>query len=235
MLGEILNDPKMAGFDIDEKLCYQPNERGDFFPIITPAYPCMNSTYNVSLTTRNVMITELEKAMEITKQMMKNDRTQKITWKRLFKKFPFFKAYLHFVQIQILSRDEETRRKWKGYAESKIRLLLSNLEKFNREFLYSCLEFRPYPKGYQLNNKTSPEDGGFEIDDTYYFGIRVKTNDGSTREHFPQIDLSDARGKFFKKIQEFISDPTKLSMNELLEEKKIDLDIRCLTRDELPD
>ena len=57
----------------------------------------MNSTYNVSLTTRNIMITELEKAMEITKHMMARQPNNKITWKRLFKKFPFFKAYQHFI------------------------------------------------------------------------------------------------------------------------------------------
>lgn len=36
---------------------------------------------------------------------------------------------------------------------------------------FNCLEFRPYPKGYTLGNK---KEEGFEVDDTYYFGIRVK-------------------------------------------------------------
>ena len=93
-LCEIKNDPKIVSFPIDDQqLFYRPNEKSDFFPIITPAFPSMNSTYNVSLTTRNIMITELEKAMEITKHLMSRQPNNKITWKRLFKSFPFFKAY----------------------------------------------------------------------------------------------------------------------------------------------
>lgn len=79
-------------------LFYVENKR-DYFPIITPAFPSMNSTYNVSLTTRNVMITEIEKGMKIAEHIMKRNPNTKITWKRLFKKFPFFSAYNHFIQI----------------------------------------------------------------------------------------------------------------------------------------
>ena len=130
-LGEIKNDPELVQFPIgDPKLFYNPQERA-FFPIITPAFPSMNSTFNVSKTTRNIMITELEKAMEITKHIMTNKESSKISWKRLFKRFPFFKAYNHFVQIQILSRTKDIHQKWKGYCESKIRKLLSNLEVVN--------------------------------------------------------------------------------------------------------
>ena len=100
----ILNDPELVKFKIeDESLFYKQDQHADFFPIITPAFPSMNSTYNVSLTTRNIMITEMEKAMEITKHMMKQKTNNKTSWKRLFKKFPFFKAYSHFIQISILS------------------------------------------------------------------------------------------------------------------------------------
>jgi poly(A) polymerase len=69
-LCEIKNDPNLVAFHIDDQqLFYKENEK-DYFPIITPAFPSMNSTYNVSLTTRNIMLTEIEKAMEITKHMM---------------------------------------------------------------------------------------------------------------------------------------------------------------------
>ena len=96
-LGPIKNDTAMVQFPIDEALFYKQDQNADFFPIITPAFPSMNSTYNVSLTTRNIMITEIEKAMEITKHMMKQKTNNKISWKRLFKKFPFFKAFSHFI------------------------------------------------------------------------------------------------------------------------------------------
>lgn len=33
------------------------------------------------------------------------------------------------------------------------------------------MEFRPWPKAYNLEDKI---DQGFEKDDTYYFGIRLK-------------------------------------------------------------
>jgi poly(A) polymerase Pap1 len=104
---------------------------------------------------------------------MSRERNNPITWGRLFKKFPFFKAYQHFVQIQILSKNEQWHQKWKGYAESKIRRLLQGLERSNERDL-NCLEFRPWPKSYHLIEKK-----GFELDETYFFGIRIKqvTND----------------------------------------------------------
>jgi poly(A) polymerase len=36
-------------------------------PIITPAFPCMNSSYNVSESTKEVILTELEKGALITR------------------------------------------------------------------------------------------------------------------------------------------------------------------------
>ena len=77
------------------------------------------------------------------------------------------------------------------------------------------MEFRPWPKAYQLEDKI---DQGFEKDDTYYFGIRLKrfTENGDDKEDpeeqaaqeenpdFQQIDLTDIREKFFEKIKQFI-------------------------------
>jgi poly(A) polymerase len=60
-------------------------------PIITPAFPSMNSSYNISESTKHVILTELEKGALITQAIM--EPNSKITWKRLFKKINFFSAY----------------------------------------------------------------------------------------------------------------------------------------------
>ena len=81
-------------------------------PIITPAFPSMNSTFSVSRTTKNVLLTEIEKAALITEELIANKGNSQITWKRLFKAFPFFKAYEHFIEVWVLAKKDEDHKKW---------------------------------------------------------------------------------------------------------------------------
>ena len=89
-LCDIANDPKLVPFDIPMSLLYEPSPK-EKMPIITPAFPSMNSTFNVSESTKNIILTELEKGALITKAILKENST--VSWKRLFKKFNFFSAY----------------------------------------------------------------------------------------------------------------------------------------------
>lgn len=45
------------------------------------------------------------------------------SWKTLFERFSFFEAYKHYLQIDISAENDEDLRKWKGWVESRIRLL----------------------------------------------------------------------------------------------------------------
>lgn len=116
---------------------------------------------------------------------------------------------------------------------------MQNLETINRQKFKNCLEFRPYPQAYHLNNKINE---GFEVDNTYFFGIRVKNFynpeiNGHIKDVHPQIDLTETRSKFFNKIYEFLSNEEKpdFSYDENRKQGEIDIDIKCLSRDELPE
>lgn len=55
-------------------------------PIITPAYPQQNSTFNVSISTKRVILNEFERGMAITEEIMMG----KVAWDRLFEAPSFF-------------------------------------------------------------------------------------------------------------------------------------------------
>lgn len=107
LITELKNDPDKVNFSIPPGLLYDPNTR-DLMPIITPAFPAQNSTHNVSESTKKVMMTEIEKAHIIVKEIQEVKDDSIISWQRLFKKFPFFKAFNHFIQITVLSKNERT-------------------------------------------------------------------------------------------------------------------------------
>lgn len=47
----------------------------------------------------------------------------KATWTTLFERFPFFEAYKNYLQIDIAAENVDDLRKWKGWVESRLRLL----------------------------------------------------------------------------------------------------------------
>ena len=110
-------------------------------PILTPAYPCMNSTHNVSSSTKEAMLQEFEKGLRITEALLKRDEKgnklyPNLSWKRLFKKFAFFSAYNHYVMITICSVDDDLHSRWLGFVESKLRFFVGSLEKLTSEKTY---------------------------------------------------------------------------------------------------
>ncbi|KAJ4436069.1 hypothetical protein ANN_18696 [Periplaneta americana] len=94
-------------------------------PIITPAYPQQNSTFNVSISTRTIMQEEFKQGLAITDDIM----VGKCTWDKLFEPPNFFGKYKHFIVLLASSASAEDQLEWVGLVESKVRHLIGNLER----------------------------------------------------------------------------------------------------------
>uniref|UniRef100_A0A4W3JQ01 Poly(A) polymerase n=1 Tax=Callorhinchus milii TaxID=7868 RepID=A0A4W3JQ01_CALMI len=102
-----------------------PSDRYHLMPIITPAYPQQNSTYNVSASTRAVMMEEFKQGLSITDEILMG----KTEWPKLFEAPNFFQKYKHYIVLLASAPTEKQHLEWVGLVESKIRILISSLEK----------------------------------------------------------------------------------------------------------
>lgn len=85
-----------------------PSDRNHKMPIITPAYPSMCATHNVTNSTRTIMIREFDLAGKIVGETIKGNKQ----WADLFTKSDFFQAYKHYLQVIASSDSTEAQLKW---------------------------------------------------------------------------------------------------------------------------
>jgi poly(A) polymerase len=102
-------------------------DRFHIMPIITPAYPQQNSTFNVTQSTLKVMQEEFKSSLVICEEIMSG----KCGWDKLFEPPNFFAKYRHFIVLEASSSCEEDQLQWMGLVESKVRHLISSLEREN--------------------------------------------------------------------------------------------------------
>ncbi|KAH9287704.1 hypothetical protein KI387_031821, partial [Taxus chinensis] len=117
-----------------------PRDRTHLMPIITPAYPCMNSSYNVTSSTLLVMTEQFENGNKICEDITLN----KADWAALFEPYCFFESYRNYLQIDIIAINQDDLRTWKGWIESRLRQLMLKIERDTR----GMLRVHPYPHGY---------------------------------------------------------------------------------------
>ncbi|XP_032073009.1 poly(A) polymerase gamma [Thamnophis elegans] len=102
-----------------------PADRYHLMPIITPAYPQQNSTYNVSTSTRAIMVEEFKYGLTVTDEILQG----KSDWPKLLEPPNFFQKYKHYIVLTAVSSTEEHHLEWVGLVESKIRVLVGHLER----------------------------------------------------------------------------------------------------------
>ena len=103
--------------------------KGDAYhlmPIITPAYPSMCATHNITLSTKEIVLKELARGGDLCDKIS----VGRLQWKDLFEKHSFFtNDYKYYLSVVSCSSNKDSQNAWSGTVESKVRRLVSNLEK----------------------------------------------------------------------------------------------------------
>lgn len=142
----------------DPRLDYR--DQSHLMPIITPAYPCMNSSYNVSDSTLKIMMDEFMRGVNICDDFL--SRSGKVSWARLFEEDSFFQQFKNYLQIEVVAADEQQFRAWEGWVHSRLRQLVRRLE--------TSVGVRPWPKPIK-----SPGHGPQSYSTLYYMGLKKRS------------------------------------------------------------
>ena len=103
-------------------------------PMITPAYPAMNSTLSVSRQTLQIMTEEFSRGHEILDKLWKQHQQKggteddaELDWSELFRPSDFFIAYPYYLSLCIVGPTQTDAQAWVGFVESRLRKLVSDL------------------------------------------------------------------------------------------------------------
>ncbi|KAF3450682.1 hypothetical protein FNV43_RR06771 [Rhamnella rubrinervis] len=164
-----------------------PRDRTHHMPIITPAYPCMNSSYNVSTSTLRVMMEQFLYGNKICQDVELN----KSQWSSLFEPYFFFESYKNYLQVDIVAADVDDLRAWKGWVESRLRQLTLMIE---RDTL-GKLQCHPYPHEYVDTTKQCAHCA-------FFMGLQRKQ--GETIQEGQQFDIRGTVDEFRHSINMYL-------------------------------
>ncbi|XP_062502744.1 poly(A) polymerase type 3-like isoform X2 [Corticium candelabrum] len=183
-----------------------PRDRYHLMPIITPAYPQQNSTFNVSYSTLAVMTEEFSRGFEIMEKLLSDGDAQ---WSILFDPVNFFNKYKHYIAINATAQTEDERLEWVGLVESKIRLLVTSLEHSE-----GVKRAHVNPKQFQLEKNNEPQTLWFigldfethgdvlKVDLTYEIQMFVNTVRTQADKSLPMSkDTIQVEAKYLKRKQ----------------------------------
>ncbi|CAN6721637.1 unnamed protein product [Malus baccata var. baccata] len=146
-----------------------PRDHLHHMPIITPAYPCMNSSYNVSVSTLRVMAEQFDHGNRICDGVLS------------FEPYLFFEAYKNYLQVDIVAADVDDLLTWKGWVESRFRQLTLKIERDTK----GMLQCHPYPKEYVDVSKPCPHCA-------FFMGLQRK--EGVRGKEGQQFDIRGTDG-----------------------------------------
>jgi poly(A) polymerase len=133
-------------------------------PIITPAYPSMCATHNITHSTKAIIIRELTRCKDLSHAIAAGKKT----WKDLFEKHTFFtEGYKYYLSIVAASRTKEAQQIWSGLVQSKVRRLVSGIEMSDTGVELA----HPFNKGFDRVHRCKNND---EVDMVFQGDLRFQ-------------------------------------------------------------
>ncbi|KAF2229415.1 Poly(A) polymerase PAPalpha [Viridothelium virens] len=128
-----------------------PSDGRHLMPIITPAYPSMCATHNISRSTKKVIMREINRAKDVAQDIFAGKRG----WKDLFEKHTFFThEYKYYLNINAASRTKEAQQIWSGLVQSKVRKLILAIESSDAGIAF----VQPFTKGFDRVHRCKTDE-----------------------------------------------------------------------------
>jgi poly(A) polymerase len=153
-------------------------------PMITPAYPAMNSTLSISRQTLQILHEEFCRGHAIVDKLYRyyqrgdvlddDDVASGEMWRELFEPSDFFIGYPHYLSLCIVGPTQQDAQSWAGFVESRLRKLVSDM--LGRSLPLSKVQLWPKKFDACVADRTALLTHAQRANSiTYFVGFRVDT------------------------------------------------------------
>ncbi|KAG6610295.1 Poly(A) polymerase [Phytophthora cinnamomi] len=139
------------------------HNRYQVMPILTPAYPSMNSSFNVSTHSLTVMKEEFKRGLTIVQDVLSKGGSE---WGPLFEPSDFFAVHQHYLAVEVYTEKQEEEQAWCGFCESRMRKLVESLA-----YNPALCRLRAFTKKFPLSFVAGEQPNGEVLAQPSKFGV----------------------------------------------------------------
>lgn len=198
---------------------WDPSTSQDVMPIITPSYPCINSTRSASKSTLHRMTEEFKLGFKLTNSII----SKKKKWKKLIDETNFFTLYKTYIRIEISADSQKSFDIWEGAVESKIKRLALDLEK-EENIQYAVT----YPHCFEKS-----EDPSKKFPGSFFIGMVFKKPADPNQK--VSIDVTHVIQSFLSFLMTKVKEKTQFMLVNPQVIKKMDVPLFVFPNGERPD
>lgn len=184
-------------------------------PVITPAYPSMCATFNITRSSMSIIKRELQRGLELSESVMIGKRP----WSDLFVKHTFFtQGYKYYISVISASKTKEAHKIWSGYVESKVRMLVQKLEQHQ-----SIALAHAFNKGYDRRHRCNSDSEIEQVQDGCLDFLVIENS-----EEAPDIDPKIENVK----VKAEDDDNVKMDNIKMEEDVKVEEDVKMKSEED---